>query len=46
MGTLLLHDPCGHIFLLFFGALLIAFIWDCLHSPQAPRDDSRKRRPD
>jgi hypothetical protein len=41
MGTLLLHDPVVQIFLLFVGALGVAFIWDYLCNPLAIRDDAR-----
>ena len=41
MGTLLLHNPWIHFYLLYVAALLVACIWDYLHSRLTIQDDSR-----
>ena len=41
MGTLLLHDPWVHFYLLYVAAVFVACIWDSLRNLPAIQDDSR-----
>jgi hypothetical protein len=40
MGNLLLHYPLVQFYLLYVGALFVAFLWDFLRNPPAIRDGS------
>jgi hypothetical protein len=42
MGTFLLHNPWIQFYLLYAGALWIAFLWDYLCRSQAARDGARR----
>jgi hypothetical protein len=44
MGTLLLHEPCIYFYLLYVGALGIAFIWDYWRNPPRGGNDARTLR--
>ena len=37
MGSLLLHNPWVQFYLLYVGALLVAFVWDLLRDARATR---------